>query len=365
MIQRFAVTLVFTLLCLLDLPSSAQSLNDHNIIVVTLDGFRWQELFSGADSSVLFNPSYSKNDSVRSYFWNENEEQRRKKLMPFFWNTIAAEGQLYGNRKYNNRVDCANPYWFSYPGYSEMFTGMVDKGIKSNRKVVNRNTNVFEFIKNDPAFTGNIGAFSTWDVIPYVLRAGNCGIDTEDCADAMRDSLATSTHQARVKPHDDITFRRAMSYLQQQRPRIIFISFDGTDEHGHGGHYDQYLLSAHQIDSKLNELWQWIQSQDNYRNKTTLFITTDHGRGHVFKKSWRNHGRLTPGSNHMWMAVIGPETPALGELKTNAHYFQKQVASTLAAFMGLNYSNRRPVGARINEMLQPKHFVVTGAGVAR
>src|SRR5690625_6547225 len=65
-------------------------------------------------------------DALREQFWADSAEERREKLMPFFWSTIVGEGQLYGNRDLNNRVDVTNGRNFSYPGYNEILTGFAD-----------------------------------------------------------------------------------------------------------------------------------------------------------------------------------------------------------------------------------------------
>ena len=46
--------------------------------------------------------------------------------------TVLNHGQLFGNRTAGSKVDNANPYWFSYPGYSEIMTGYADTAINSN-----------------------------------------------------------------------------------------------------------------------------------------------------------------------------------------------------------------------------------------
>jgi hypothetical protein len=89
----------------------------------------------------------------------------------------------------------------------------------------------------------------------------------------------------------------------------MFISFDETDEHAHGGRYDEYLKSAHKTDEMIRMLWEWIQSQDGYKDQTTILISTDHGRGNGASHSWKKHGRFSFGSNQIWFAVIGPDTP--------------------------------------------------------
>ena len=86
----------------------------RNIFVITIDGFRWEELFNGADSSLIFDTRYVKDTMLtRQMFWDSTPSLRRQRLMPFFWNVIAKQGQLYGNRLFNNKVDVKNIYKIS------------------------------------------------------------------------------------------------------------------------------------------------------------------------------------------------------------------------------------------------------------
>ena len=79
----------------------SQSVNkSENLILITIDGCRWQEVFDGADSMILFNDEFKKSEARRltNKFWANSKEERRNKLMPFLWNVIAQEGRIYGNR---------------------------------------------------------------------------------------------------------------------------------------------------------------------------------------------------------------------------------------------------------------------------
>ena len=107
--------------CLLFLLSSSYAQSAHktkNVVVILIDGYRWQELFHGADFDLLNNKKYNPDDSLQRFkkFWSENLDERRRKLMPFTWNYNAKHGQLYGNRDLGNNVNVMSPYWFSYPG---------------------------------------------------------------------------------------------------------------------------------------------------------------------------------------------------------------------------------------------------------
>lgn len=310
----------------------------ENLIVVTLDGFRWQEVFAGADSALLFSNRYRDADFDATAFWSNSPEERREKLMPFLWEIVANQGQLYGNRALHNRVTCANPYWASYPGYSELFTGFVDKSLMSNKKKENPNSNVFEVIQAQSVFRDKVGVFSTWDAVPYILRTERNHITTNS---PHNYSHATSSMR------DSMTFAHAFDYLKREHPKVLYISFDATDAFAHGGHYDKYLQAAQRIDRMIAALWNWTRSQEDYRERTSLLITTDHGRGKNSRSSWVRHGTFTPGSGQTWFALMGPDTPPLGEVKTKTRYYQKQLAQTMANILGVDFSPAHRVAPAI------------------
>jgi hypothetical protein len=327
-----------------------------NIIIVTLDGFRWKELFEGADKSILSNGKYVIDESVNQRFWTPSMEERKKTLMPFMWNIVANQGQLYGNRNYKNKVNCTNPHLLSYPGYSEMLVGYSDHKVSSNKKIDNPNSTVLEFLQGHQNFRGQVAVFTTWDAFPYILRESksdiyvNAGNDRAEGAISGTETLLNELHRSSAMRSDSLTFQYALEYLKRERPRVTFIGFDETDSNAHGGRYDEYLKAANRVDDMLAQLWNWVQSQPDYQDQTTLFITTDHGRGKG-KNSWQNHRLLAAGSRHIWFAVIGPDTPAFGEMKIRSKTYQNQVAKTIAAFLGLTYKNRESVGEVVQTML--------------
>ncbi len=339
-----------------------------NVILITLDGFRWQELFKGADPEILMNPKFVSDQTSIAPFAQMESEDRRQNLLPFFWNTIAVEGQLYGNRDLKSKVNCANPYWFSYPGYHEILVGAVDRKVRTNGKKVNPNSTVLEYVNQQSEFSNKVGAFSTWDVFPFILRESltcipvNSGLEllTGDKL-SMNQQMLNQIQTRDKKRYDSVTFHLAFEYLKQDRPRLVYIALDETDQHAHGGRYDQYLLAANNADRWISELWKWVQSQPDYKDQTTLLISTDHGRGRNSLRNWRNHGRQVFGSDEIWMAALGPDTPGNGEVKTGQLY-QKQLAKTIGAFLGLDYKNDFTVGETIRSMIQPAQLI---AGVKK
>jgi arylsulfatase A-like enzyme len=74
---------------------------------------------------------------------------------------------------------------------------------------------------------------------------------------------------------------------------------------------------------------------DAYRGHTTLVMTTDHGRGRT-PRDWVEHGTKTTGSEEIWIAVIGPDAPRIGEATETATVHQSDVAATILKLLGLD-----------------------------
>jgi hypothetical protein len=339
-------------LCLVSLQAFTQR-KTENLVIVTLDGMRWQEVYKGVDEVLMNDTVYNKDiDGMKSRFWAETAEERRAKLFPFLWNTVAKQGRFYGNRLYDNKMDNANPYWFSYPGYNEIFTGYPDTAVNSNDKIYNKNVNVLEFLNKQKGFTGKVAVFSTWDVFPYILNAPRSGIYVNADTDTLKfsdknlqlvnDMQFLTARPIGVRP-DLLTFMAAREYLKARQPRVLYIAFDETDDFAHGGMYNQYTGSAHAEDGMMADLWKTLQSMPRYKDKTTLLITCDHGRGDKLKANWRHHGSRIEDAHEIWMAVMGPDTKAEGELKTPAQYYQQQIAASIAQLLGFRFTANHPV----------------------
>ena len=259
---------------------------------MTIDGLRWQEVFTGADNNLLHNDKFVRESShTKQKFWHDNKEKRRQLLMPFFWDTIVKNGLVIGNRKLGSEMSVSNNWHFSYPGYSEIFTGIADPKINSNKKVPNPHISFIEWLNNQPSFGNKLAVFGSWDVFPAIfnverskmyVNAGFMSAQEKPLSaemtliNAMQKEIPSPWHNVRL---DSFTYRIAKDYLLTQKPRVMAISFGETDDFAHDGHYDSYLSSAHQTDKFIEDLWHTIQTTPEYKNNTVLLITTDHGRG--------------------------------------------------------------------------------------
>ena len=328
-----------------------------NLFIITIDGFRWQEIFTGADSSLINDEQYTPDTStMKMMYWAPTPQERRKKLMPFFWNVLVNKGQVYGNRSFRNKVNTSNLYSLSYPGYNEMFTGNTDISVASNDKKINPNKNVLEYLNQETNYKGNVVAFTSWNVFPFILNKDRSGIKMNSGyqnleEDNMEQSLVNKVEHEAVynkteTRQDQLTFITAREYIGKFQPPIVYLGFGETDEMAHRGRYDLYLEKAAAIDKMIGELWHWVQSNPRYKDNTTFIITTDHGRGRSSSK-WADHGLFINGSSQTWLVLIGPNITPLGEMKGEEQLYQKQIAQTIANLVGENFKSNRSIAPAI------------------
>ncbi|MBK8954558.1 MAG: alkaline phosphatase family protein [Saprospiraceae bacterium] len=338
-----------------------QEMKTQNVIFITLDGLRWQELFGGADDSLVRDLRFVKDTTLlKASYWDDDPDVRRRTLMPWMWNTVGVNGVLLGNQWKGSKVQVTNMHWFSYPGYQEILAGFSDPGVKSNDKIWNPNVTVLEWIQQKEGFQEKVAAFGSWDVFPYIInqqRNGmyiNAGFDTASGASLTVKERWLNEIQFQCPKLwngvrlDVMTHQYAMEYIQKNHPRLVYISYGETDDFAHDGKYDYYLDAAHRTDAMIAQLWDYCQQDPFYKNRTTFVITTDHGRGDLNKREWTSHGKLINGSNFIWIAAIGPDTPGRGEVQNAKRYFQNQAAKSVAKFLGFDYSNREEVGEIID-----------------
>ena len=339
----------------------------ENVVLVTLDGARWQDIFGGIDLDVLRSTSgdtaVEKTDTYQRY-WAPTAAERRAKVMPFLWHRLVAqEGFIAGNRALASRVEVANSHRFSYPGYSEMLTGAPhDDVITSNDNRRYPFLTVLEWLRKDLQLPASgVAVFGSWETFNVIAEREqgaitiNAGYEDVAGADpemrtlsALQHLTPNGFHGAR---HDIYTYRFARAHLQVAKPRVLYLAFDETDDWAHLKRYDLVLDALHRSDAQLEQLWNWLQTDPQYRGKTTLVLTVDHGRGRT-PADWTDHGKDVVGAHETWLGCFGPTVAARGERSGGDPLYQKQVAGTIATLLGRNFAAAVPgAAAPIRECL--------------
>jgi hypothetical protein len=328
------------------------------VVLVLIDGMRWQETFRGAEEGLLDRKrgGVVEPERARERWWRPTAVERRELLMPFLWQVVAAQGQLLGDRDSGSVVSVSNPHRFSYPGYSEMIVGFADPRVDSNRSYVNPNRTVLEWLASRPEFAGRVAVFGAWNRVFDIAGRGRNGVYVNAAFDAVTVGEISSRQELlnRLKvetvppwsgePHDAFTFYAALEYVRANRPRVLWLTLGETDERAHERRYDLYLDAAHRSDAYLRALWEMLQSTEGYAGRTTLVVAVDHGRGRT-RKDWTDHGAKVKGADEIWLAILGPHTPALGQRTGRDSVTLSQVAATVAAAVGEDWCAAEPRAA--------------------
>jgi hypothetical protein len=87
----------------------------------------------------------------------------------------------------------------------------------------------------------------------------------------------------------------------------------------------------------LGELWKTLQSLREYKGKTTLIFSVDHGRG-LAPTAWKDHGAAIPGADETWLGIIGPNTRPLGSRSNIPEVTTSQIAATVGLAVGEDFA---------------------------
>jgi hypothetical protein len=331
----------------------------QNVVLIVSDGLRWQEVFTGADPALVNEKdggSWLSEADLKKRYWRPDVDARRAALFPFLWGTVAKQGQIYGNQLKGSVAHVTNGKAFSYPGYNEMSTGYPNDAIDSNEFGPNPNATVFEWLNKFDEYRGRVAIFGTWNAYDDIFNKSRSGLVMqtgwtlpkkahETPRDALlRELFATSTRLDEEDVWNSFLQVPLLDYVKSAHPRVLFVGYGETDNWAHQGRYDLVLDSAHRMDHFVQQLWDTMQAMPEYHGTTTFIITTDHGRGSGLTE-WKEHGVEERGSENIWIAVMGPDTAALGERTHVGTVVQAQIAATVAALVGKDYHAAEPKAA--------------------
>lgn len=322
------VILALAMLSVFGLPLSARAdvsdaAESRYVVLVTIDGFRWEDLFRGAD------PLLVTDDRYRARYVDVPD--RAQALTPFLL-SFAQEGALIGDRDHGSCARVSNEYWFSYPGYSEMLVGQPNPNIRSNQAIPNDDVTVLERLARRPEFADQVRVFAEWDVIQAILNTDRSRIPVFNPPDPSA-------------PHDPQVIPAARAALVDP-PRVLWVALGDTDNRAHEGKYEDYLAAATDADNFAREMWEAYQANPRTAGRTTMLITADHGRGEAARGRWRGHGSgrwrgmVVPGvrregSDAIFVAARGPGVRATNVYSMENCAIESQMAATLLRSLDL------------------------------
>jgi predicted AlkP superfamily pyrophosphatase or phosphodiesterase len=135
---------------------------------------------------------------------------------------------------------------------------------------------------------------------------------------------------------DSLTLVEALSVLRTNKPNLMLINFMEPDGYAHAANWDFYLRGIARNDRYARQLWDFIRKDEHYRNKTTLIITTDHGRHlDTVDNGWVDHGDDCEGCQRIFLLALGPDFRKGGFVETK--YTLVDISATVAPMLGLAF----------------------------
>ena len=317
-----------------------------NVIFITVDGVRWQELFHGPDGLL------ANGDSAP--------------IFPYLFKTLVPEGFLFGNKDKGDPMYVANPTNVSLPGYQSMMGGVTQPCSGNGCGQIGVETFPERLVRQLGVRREQIATFASWKKIAQAVEhapgatVSNAGMnDFTDPAGSDAELVSLNANQRRESPpwsdarFDKYTWAQAMRYLKLRHPRFLWISFDDSDEYGHRDEYANLLKVLRQYDGWLGDLDQTLRGMGDYGKNTALVITTDHGRGSGF--DWTDHNSGLPDSRFIWLYGRAPgkmpdgiKIPSLGT--KGQPYSHVDIRPTIETLFGLTPQSCNGCGRIMSEM---------------
>lgn len=301
-----------------------------SVILFTWDGVRPQEFLRG--TGWMLEKSLPK--------------EERGEVLNSFWKNHAQEGIILGG---NNRYRIGSDVAVSLPSYQAIMAGEVTPCRKNNCDSIQVETLMESLVKNLNLPKKDVAVFASWNRI-LASAAKNTENITHGIYPQIFDDGTNDPSMKKIQEEslldlpewkgsrkDKYTFSLAKEYLKKHCPRFLWISLVDSDEFAHEGNYQGYVSSLRTYDNYLDELIQFLDESGEYGKNTTLFVTTDHGRG--AGPLWKGHGHTTFTEKNIFLYARGRGVEPSGRVKHKGNHLL--LKPTIESLMGISHS--RPI----------------------
>jgi len=298
---------------------------DGRVVLITIDGARWQDVFEGS------NPELSGSPSIPP-----------AQLMPRTLALAASRGIALGaTRAGCAKVRTAGGSNVSLPGYLEIFTG------HASRCLDNSCSQVQESLLDEAVRGGanGVASIGSWEVLSKAVSGGGTGVFVSDgrswpddvpATDRLGELVAAGRVADPYPGHngyrpDAVTAGIALEYLRIAKPALFHIGLGDTDEYGHRGDYASYLDALRRADALVGAVADQLATIGEEGAKTTVIITPDHGRNADFN----DHGAFHPESARTFLIAFGSQLVPRGVGCPSRDITLADIAPTVRVLMGL------------------------------
>jgi hypothetical protein len=336
------------------------------VVLVTLDGVRWQDVFYGVDEELGKDLA-------------ESERGTADELLPNLYRRLLPTGVAVGAPGHGAPFETGGAN-VSLPGYLEILAGGRPADCTTNECQGAQGPTLLDEVRGALGTRDeDVALIGSWEKLEragtttdshVVVSAGRTGGGHKrtplERLPAIAPLLragegcgpAPGTGDYR---NDACTAELALAYLEDQAPRFLHVGLGDTDEYAHASDYRSYLAALRRQDAFLGRLLDSLEKTGR-RADTTVLVTADHGRSHGFD----SHGTSHPESSRVWLfAGGGAVAPArTGYAETTKRATLTSIAPTVRVLLGLPQRTGSAALDIVSPVDQMAHHPPDGAGDA-
>jgi hypothetical protein len=324
------------------------------VVLVVLDGVRWQEVFEGVDPEIARRQGLARDEVVGA-----------RALMPTLHDVLIDHGVAVGAPGHGQEMRATGPNYVSLPGYTEILTGRTATRCHDNAcDRVSLPTLADELAPLDARPRDRAAVIASWESLSRAASSGSGevlvsagrhaghGLDlmrADDTESALLDEASrapAAPGEADFRP-DHYTADIALRYLVTRTPRFLFLGLGEPDEYAHHDDYRGYLESLRAADRTLARLVDTLGQMGERGKRTSIFVTTDHGRSRGFK----DHGGFAPESGRVWLVASGEGIAEKGLVHSYEPHRLADIAPTMRVLLGVGPDWREDAGRVIGDVL--------------
>ncbi len=293
----------------------------YNVVLITFDGVRWQELINGSDPLLTKTP---------------------ETLFPYFWSTLVTRGRLYGNRREGSAMSVVTIANASLPGYASMYAEREQGCLTNACRRITVPTFVDRVRDELDVPQAKISVFASWSKMRMAVTS------REDVASLHCGVAELNEEHAKGPPlqvdgafdFDRFATSDALAAIDRDQPRYLHLGLLDSDRYGHQRKYLKYVEVLKAYDRVLADVVEHLEHSGEYGRNTAIIVTTDHGRG--LWDQWSDHGPQVPGSSHVFAFVMLPAAATAFSLagEKDRAFTHHDVRYTIETLFGLGTRNR-------------------------
>ena len=304
------------------------------VILVVLDGVRWQEVFSGVDPVLAATHRAGPVVSART-------------LLPSLYAALDTRGAAVGAPGHGV-IAASGPNFVSLPGYTEIFGGRSPADV-SGQRVRRREradhrgrrarSSRERLGRRGDRFVGAHRTRRDADAVAHRPLRGAAGRHGSAVSGGDPSTREVLDRGARADPRpghdafrpDRYTAELALRYLEARRPAFLFVGLGEPDEYAHEDDYRGYLASLRAADDFFGRLFAALDGMGERGRRSLVLVTADHGRA----RDYRDHGAGLPESARVWLLALGGPVRARGFVQGPFARRLADVAPTIRQVVGL------------------------------